>query len=181
EIYGFHANLHSSHPYEANPLSWIFMLRPTSFFWEEKTGGCLFGSKSSECVSAITSLGNPLIWWGFVLASSVIIGSWFRTRDRLTTLLLVGIIAGYVPWLFLMSRTVFEFYVVAFSPWVILILVFGLKTWFENSPRPKRAKYLISGYLLMVCLVSIFFYPIWSGMWISYDFWRIHMWLPSWI
>ncbi|MFM8927093.1 MAG: dolichyl-phosphate-mannose--protein mannosyltransferase [Rhodoluna sp.] len=82
EIYGFHANLHSSHPYEANPLSWIFMLRPTSFFWEEKTGGCLFGSKTSECVSAITSLGNPIIWWGAVLASSVLIGSWFRTRDR---------------------------------------------------------------------------------------------------
>ena len=181
EIYGFHANLHTSHPYEANPLSWIFMLRPTSFFWEEKASGCLFDSATGDCVSAITALGNPIIWWGAVLASSVLIGSWFRTRDRLTSLLLVGIVAGYVPWLFLMNRTVFEFYVVSFSPWVILILVFGLKTWLENSPRPNRARYFISGYLVLVALCSIFFYPIWSGMWISYDFWRIHMWLPSWI
>lgn len=181
EIYGFHANLTSTHPYSANPLSWIFMLRPTSFFWDEKASGCAFDTEQSTCVSAITALGNPLIWWGAILASSVLIGSWFRTRDRITTLLLVGVIAGYVPWLFLMNRTVFEFYVVSFSPWIILILVFGLKTWFENSPNPLRAKYLISGFVFLCILLSAFFYPLWSGMWISYDFWRIHMWLPSWI
>jgi len=181
EIYGFHANLHSSHPYDSNPLSWPFMLRPTSFFWEEKATGCLFGSAESNCVSAITALGNPLIWWGAVLASSVLIGSWFRTRDRLTSLICIGLIAGYVPWLFLMGRTVFEFYVVSFSPWIIFILIFGLKTWLDNSPNKARSKKLISGFVILVCLTSVFFYPIWSGMWIGYDFWRWHMWLPSWI
>lgn len=181
EIYGFHASLVSSHPYSANPLSWPFMLRPTSFFWDERASGCAFDSDQSTCVSAITALGNPLIWWGAILASSVLIGSWFRTRDRITSLLLVGVIAGYVPWLFLMNRTVFEFYVISFSPWIILILVFGLKTWFENSERPKLAKLGISSYLVLCVLLTVFFFPIWSGMWISYDFWRIHMWLPSWI
>lgn len=181
EIYGFHANLTSSHPYSANPLSWPFMLRPTSFFWDERASGCAFDTEQTECVSAITSLGNPLIWWGAILATSVLIGSWFRTRDRITSLLLVGVIAGYVPWLLLMNRTVFEFYVVSFSPWIILILVFGLKTWYENSANQIRAKYLISSFVFLTFLVSLFFYPLWSGMWISYDFWRIHMWLPSWI
>lgn len=181
EIYGFHANLTSNHPYSANPLSWLFMLRPTSFFWDERASGCSFDNAETQCVSAVTALGNPIIWWGAILAMSVLLGSWFRTRDRITSLLLIGVIGGYVPWLFLMNRTVFEFYVVSFSPWIIMILVFGLKTWYENSANAKRAKYLITSYTCLALLVSLFFYPIWSGMWISYDFWRIHMWLPSWI
>lgn len=181
EIYNFHANLHAPHDYASNPLTWPFMLRPTSFFWQERANDCLFDSASQNCASAITPLGNPLIWWGAFIASSVLIGSWFRTRDRLTTLIFVGIIAGYLPWLLLMNRTVFEFYVISFLPWVIFILVFGLKTWYENSPKPKRAFWLISSFIGLIVLVSAFFYPIWTGMWISYDFWRIHMWLPSWI
>ncbi|MEY4418617.1 MAG: hypothetical protein RIQ88_1055 [Actinomycetota bacterium] len=181
EIYNFHANLHSQHDYASNPLTWPFMLRPTSFFWDEGAQGCFLDPAGSHCVSAITALGNPLIWWGAFIASSVLIGSWFRTRDRLTSLILVGIIAGYVPWLFLMNRTVFEFYVISFLPWIIFILVFGLKTWFDNSPKPKRAKTMIGSLLALITLVSLFFLPIWLGLWTSYDFWRWHMWLPSWI
>jgi dolichyl-phosphate-mannose-protein mannosyltransferase len=30
-------------------------------------------------------------------------------------------------------------------------------------------------------LLSIFFYPLWSGMQIPYWYWHIHMWLPGWI
>ena len=181
EIYGFHANLHTAHTYASNPLTWPFMLRPTSFFWDQKESGCFLDSANQMCSSAVTALGNPLIWWAAVIASSVLVGSWFRTRDRLTALIFLGIIAGYVPWLLLMNRTVFEFYVIAFTPWIIFILVFGLKSWFDNSPTPNRAKWLISGFSGLAALVSVFFYPIWTGMWIGYDFWRIHMWLPSWI
>ena len=181
EIYSFHANLHATHTYASNPLSWPFMLRPTSFFWDDRATGCLFDVANQDCSSAITALGNPFIWWAAILATSVLIASWFRTRDKTTTILALGIFAGYVPWLLLMNRTVFEFYVVAFSPWVILILVAGLRAWYQNSASPKRAANWIAGYLTLVVLGSAFFYPIWTGMWISYDFWKLHMWLPSWI
>ena len=30
-------------------------------------------------------------------------------------------------------------------------------------------------------IISVFFYPIWTAMPVPYEFWRIHMWLPSWI
>jgi len=29
--------------------------------------------------------------------------------------------------------------------------------------------------------LSIFFYPIWTGMQIPLAYWQMHMWLPSWI
>jgi dolichyl-phosphate-mannose--protein O-mannosyl transferase len=181
EIYNFHISLSASHPYAANAFSWLFMLRPTAFFWEERSSGCMFDTATSDCVSAVTSLGNPIIWWAALLATGVLASSWFRTRDKRTTLLSIGLIAGYLPWLFLPNRTMFEFYVVSFSPWIILILVAGLRAWFKNSPTRVTAANWIVGYLFIAVITSAFFYPIWSGMWISYDFWRLHMWLPSWI
>lgn len=181
EIYNFHINLSASHAYASNALTWPFMLRPTAFFWQEQETGCPFDTSTANCVSAITALGNPIIWWAAVLAASVLAASWFRTRDKTTTLLALGLFAGYVPWLLLPNRTMFEFYVISFSPWVMLLLVAGLRAWFQNSPSPKRAANWIAGLLMLCALASLFFYPIWSGMWISYDFWRLHMWLPSWI
>jgi dolichyl-phosphate-mannose-protein mannosyltransferase len=181
EIYNFHINLTSSHVYASPAYTWLFMLRPTAFFWEDQESGCLFDTASSDCVSAITALGNPIIWWGAVLALSVLIASWFRTRDKTIVLLATGLFAGYVPWLLLPNRTMFEFYVISFSPWIMLILVAGLRAWFQNSAKPKTAAQWIAGYLSIAALTSAFFYPLWTGMWISYDFWRLHMWLPSWI
>jgi dolichyl-phosphate-mannose--protein O-mannosyl transferase len=157
------------------------MLKPTAFFWEERDAGCLFDTSESGCVSAITSLGNPFIWWAALLAISVLAASWFRTRDKTTTLLALGLFAGYVPWLLLPNRTMFEFYVIAFSPWIILLLVAGLRAWFRNAVKPKQAANWIVGFLGLAALGTLFFYPIWTGLWISYDFWHLHMWLPSWI
>ena len=174
-------NLHTSHTYASNPLTWPFMLRPTSFFWESKASGCFLDTATQDCSSAITALGNPIIWWAAILAFGVLVSSWFRTMDKTTTLIGLGLVAGFVPWIALMNRTVFEFYVIAFEPWVILLLVAGLRAWFKNSERPKRAANFISGFVILTVLVSVFFYPIWTGMWIGYDFWKLHMWLPSWI
>ena len=181
EMYSFHVNLHASHPYASNPLTWPFMLRPTSFFWDDKASGCFGDTASGTCASAITALGNPIIWWAAVIAIGVLLSSWFRTRDKTTTILSLGLIAGYVPWLTLTTRTVFEFYVVAFEPWLILFLVAGLRAWFKHTDYRYRTANLIAGFVILVILTSTFFYPIWTGEWITYDFWRWRMWLPSWI
>jgi len=173
EMYSFHVNLHASHPYASNPFTWLFMLRPTSFFWDDRAGG--------KVVSAITAVGNPIIWWAAVLALGVLVSSWFRTRDKTTTIISMGLIAGYIPWLMLTNRTVFEFYVVAFEPWLILLLVAGVRTWFRNTESRYRTANFIAVFALIALIASAFFYPIWTGEWISYDFWRLRMWLPSWI
>ena len=35
--------------------------------------------------------------------------------------------------------------------------------------------------VLLITAVSIFFMPLWRGDLISYNFWHIHMWFPTWI
>jgi dolichyl-phosphate-mannose--protein O-mannosyl transferase len=35
--------------------------------------------------------------------------------------------------------------------------------------------------LAVIALVSAFWYPVWTGLPVPYDFWRLHNWLPSWV
>lgn len=179
--YGFHVALAAPHSYASNPLSWLFGIRPTSFFYEgSKYGenGCL---SADGCSSAITALGNPFIWWP-AAASVFFIAVWYaKTRERLAGLILLGIAGGYVPWLFYMHRTTFQFYAIAFLPWMILALIFVAKHYVTKAQRPVRAQGLFYAYLLLAFAGTLFFLPIWIGTWTSYGYWYLHMWLPSWI
>ena len=181
--YGFHIGLHTPHSYASNPLTWLLAIRPTSFFYE----GAALGEKGCEfqagCSSAITALGNPLIWWA-AAAAVIYLVIWFvRTRDRTAALVLTGILAGYVPWLFFMGRTMFQFYAIAFLPWMILALIYlwRIYVYQPDSEKGERAKVWLLAFVVLACLLTVFFLPIWIGTWVAYPYWLVHMWLPSWI
>ncbi len=170
--YNFHVNLTTEHPYSANPFTWLFMVRPTSFFYE---------SCGTGCSTAITAIGNPLIWWAGAIAVISVFLTWITKRDRTSSLVLLGLLGGFVPWLFFTQRTVFWFYTIAFEFWVLLAIALLLKRTVELSTRPNLAKRWIWVYVWLCAAASIFFYPIWVGAKIPYWFWLAHMWLPSWI
>lgn len=178
---GFHVGLATPHSYASNALTWLFAIRPTSFFYEGLgfgEGNCL---APEGCSSAITALGNPFIWW--VAAASVFfVAVWYaKSRERLAGLILLGLVAGYVPWLFFLQRTTFQFYAIVFLPWMILALIFVARRFISSSLRPVRSKGLFIGYLVLAASGTAFFFPIWTGTWIPYSYWYLHMWLPSWI
>src|SRR3954453_14366006 len=80
EMYGYSINLHTPHPYQSNPLGWTLMLRPTSMYYVGTTQG-QSGCASTSCSAAITSLGNPLIWWAGT-AAILFLAYWLvRSRD----------------------------------------------------------------------------------------------------
>ena len=183
DAYGFHVNLHTPHSYASNPITWLLAIRPTSFFYEGLNNGQDGCTSPSGCSSAITALGNPLIWLP-AAASLLFLAYLFVTRkSKVGGLILLGIAAGYLPWLAFMNRTVFQFYAIAFLPWMILGLVYVLRMYLHTrtSRELPRAIQLVGGYLGLVFAVSLFFLPIWIGTWTPYWYWHLHMWLPSWI
>lgn len=181
DAYAFHVGLRTPHSYASNPLTWIFEIRPTSFFYDslkEGMGGC---TSVGGCSSAITALGNPLIWWPAAIALFFLAAWYFRTRERVPGLILLGIAAGWLPWIAFMGRTVFQFYSIVFLPFSILALIFVIRLFVDRAKRPIMARGLVLGYLILAGLASAFFLPIWIGTWVPYGFWLAHMWLPSWI
>ncbi len=183
-VYAYHVGEMRPHSYQANPLSWLFMVRPTSMFYESANygqNGCL----ADYCGSSITGLGNPLIWWAATAALFYLLYRLVRRREWQVGLILTGMLAGYVPWLLYLHRTVFQFYTIAFEPFLLLGLTFviGLVLGHRDDPRWRRQHGIrfVAVFLALATALSVFFWPLWTGMQLDYQFLRAHWWLPSWI
>ena len=61
----------------------------------------------TECSAAVLALGNPVIWWAGLLALGH--NAWRAVvgRDWRSSALLVGYLAGWLPWLLFHNRTIF--------------------------------------------------------------------------
>ncbi len=180
----FHTGLASDHPYEAKPWAWIFQGRPTSFFYESPKRG-EHGCAVDTCSEAITSLGNPVIWWAASLSLAVLLVCWLLRRDWRAGALLGAFAAGWLPWFLYPERTIYSFYAVAFEPFLVLGLayVLGLVLGPRDAPPSRRTTgaLLAGGFVVVAVLVSAFFWPIWTGETIPYQQWQLRMWLPSWV
>ena len=182
-IYGFHVNLRSEHPYEASPLGWLVGLRPTAFFYETYTVGTNGCQIAEGCSSAITALGNPFIWIGSTAALIYITYRYVRHREKVLGLVLLGTTSLYLPWIVLSERTVFQFYVVSFQPWLILGLVLAVqqlrRELFLKSKTLANA--VTISFVSLVFGAFVFFYPVNTGMYLPFELWQLRMWFPGWV
>jgi hypothetical protein len=81
-----------------------------------------------------------------------------------------------------LQRTVFQFYVIAFEPFMVIALVYAMAWIWRNSPGQRQK--LLGGYAALAfgaLAFSLFFLNIWLGTWTPYWYWYLHMWIPSWI
>ncbi len=225
QMWDFHNGLSTPHTYQSSVWQWFVQWRPVSFWWptsEEMAGQCPSGER---CVQAVTSVGNPVVWWLALLALVVVLWVAFTRFDWRAWAILSGYLAMAAPWSLYMDRTIFQFYAVAFLPFVALALTYGLgfitgalgaphargngsvradryddAAWghadFIRDEPPGICAYPVRWWrcrisrrtlaacgavVVLIILAAMFWYPIWTGQTVSYEFWRLHMWLPSWI
>jgi len=179
QILNFHTSLTEKHTYQANPWSWLIMGRPTSFFYQSPKG-----CGADSCSQEILALGTPLLWWSATIALSVVVGLWIRAAlmrriEPALTIIVAGMTAGYLPWFFYQSRTVFTFYAIVFQPFLILALVYCAQL--IRSRYGRRGEIVIAAGILLIALNFLYFLPIYMGDVITYEAWRDRMWFPSWI
>ena len=179
EMWNFHTTLTASHPYAANPWSWLILGRPTSFYYEAP-----HGCGAAACAQEVIALGTPLLWWSGVAAIAITFGYWIARREWQSGLLLLSLGTGYLPWFNWQKRTVFSFYSIAFEPFLVLIIVYVLSKVLEPNEEgevSKLRRYASYGYLGLVVLNFAYFLPLFMGSIITYSHWSSLMWLPSWI
>jgi dolichyl-phosphate-mannose-protein mannosyltransferase len=180
-VYGYHIGENTPHGYQSNPLTWLFLVRPTSMYYQGLSDGN---------IETILDIANPLIWWAATAAAFFLVVRVVRRLRRhervwVEALILTGLAAGYLPWLMYLNRTVFTFYTIAFEPYLILGLTAALGVLLGTAADPESRRTIgirTVGIFLGVCVViSVFFLPIWTAMPIPDWFFRIHLWLPSWL
>lgn len=208
----FHSNLDSAHSYMASPLGWLLQIRPTSFYWRDLTEeGAAVECGADRCIQAITSVGNPFLWWAGFLALMLVVWMALRRRDWRAQAIIVGYAGTYVPWLLLLDRTVFTFYTVVIAPFVALALTYALGLLSQHlhlsgtAPAPlllavpsrvdghvrwhrlpAESSRRLGGVILgavagLIILAAAFWWPIWTAKTVPYWLWQLHMWFPSWI
>lgn len=143
----FHVTLTSDHPYKASPYWWPLQLRPTSFFYENYQAGQGPCALDVQCSSEVLALGNVIIWWTACLTIVVLLlnllGRLLRMRIRrgrlsfdgraagrvqwdATVPALIGVAAGWLPWVYFHNRTTFTFYSIVFTPFICMLAAQGL-------------------------------------------------------
>ncbi|HEX4057090.1 MAG TPA: phospholipid carrier-dependent glycosyltransferase [Galbitalea sp.] len=183
QVWFYNINEHSPHPYAANPLTWLLMIRPTSMYFVGANYG-QHGCTADYCGSSITGIANPLIWYAGVAAALYLVYRLIRYREWRVGLILTGLAAGYLPWMFYLNRTVFQFYTIAFEPYLLLAIAFVasqlIGTRADPGPRRDAGMRWIAVFLVAAVAISVFFWPLWTGMQIDFKYMQLHYWLPSW-
>jgi dolichyl-phosphate-mannose--protein O-mannosyl transferase len=183
EQYNFSINLHTPPAYQANPLTWLFAIRPTAFWYTYCDTVKTDCATANGNVLAVLPLGNPYVWFAAGFAAIYLLVRYVMTRDNTAGLILLGLGAGYLPWMLYLNRTVFQFYSIIFLPFTVIGLVYVLRLWLRSRKQDQKpqTRAVLFAFIILIALISVYFLPLWIGSWIPYWYWKAHMWLPSWI
>ncbi|KAB2344063.1 dolichyl-phosphate-mannose--protein mannosyltransferase [Actinomadura rudentiformis] len=201
EMWNFHTGLDAKHPYQSWPWDWPILHRPVAFFYTEPKGQC----GAAKCSREILGIGTPVLWWGALVALVVCVGLWAVLRDWRAGAILLGVVAGWVPWFVpaFSDRTMFLFYATPMIPFMVLavVLVLGYLIGparepgpaLEPGPAPEPGAATVVGtrrivgsaaagaFVLLVLVNFAYFYPILAAKVITYDQWKDRIWFGSWI
>ena len=184
EAWNFHVKLSSPHSYKSNPLSWPFQSRPTSFYWNSVKDGAQ-GCPTNNCAGEVLALGNPIIWWAAIVAMIHQTWRWVTLRDWRAGAVMVGIAAGWLPWMLYLDRTIFTFYTVVYAPFVCMALAMSMGALLgpadASEKRRARGAFAAGTLLVLIVITAWWFYPIWTGQLMPYEQWQLRMWMPTWV
>jgi dolichyl-phosphate-mannose--protein O-mannosyl transferase len=178
EMFRFHNDLTSKHPYQSHPLGWLLLARPVSYWYTSPRQGT---------AREVLGIGTPALWWAAIPALVTCAWRWLSRRDWRAAFILGGFAASFVPWLWydLEKRTMFLFYALPLVPFMCLALaysaglVLGRRT--AHSERRFWGAMVVGGYALLVIVNFVWFYPILAAKIIPYGSWQDRMWFSSWV
>lgn len=183
QMWTFHTTLQAEHPYAAHPAGWLLQLRPTSFFYESpEPAQQVCGA--DRCSQAVTSLGNPFVWWLGAAALAACVWWALRRRDPRAAVVVGAVAAGWLPWFAYTERAIFAFYAVVVLPWLALGVAHAvgrLLAWADDEPLRSTVRTALVAAAVLVVAATVFFWPVWTGQVITFRQWQLHQWLPRWV
>ena len=104
-----------------------------------------------------------------------------ETSNRIPLFLLIGYFSGYMPWI-LVLRTTYIYHYFPCVVFVVLMIGYSIKTFYENVQNKKTVIVGATIYTLVAVGLFILFYPVISGQPVSLDFAEQYLkWFKSWV
>ncbi|MCR4955938.1 MAG: phospholipid carrier-dependent glycosyltransferase [Lachnospiraceae bacterium] len=162
----YHEGVRQTHPYSSRWYQWPVDSKPLLDAWD---------SLSNGKVSAISTFLNPLVAFGGLVALVHNGYLALRKKNMEGATLLVCYLAMLVPWMFIKRTTfIYQYFVCS----MILILMIA------NSVRNIEKEVVSARMCIITSCISIVlfmvFYPVISGMAVSYNYLKFLQWLPTW-
>jgi dolichyl-phosphate-mannose-protein mannosyltransferase len=184
--YQLHATIGASKITSHNDLAspawtWPLNIRPMALWIDpvKDSAGHLIALRE------ITTLGNPFLWWAACIGFIVLLIQVLRRRGFIPAFLLIGWFAGWGPWLFTGNRTVYQTYSILYLPFMVLTVVYVLKTFREYLAAQEGIIKLFGKFILPVTVTAItlyafYFLPLAVAHPLALDNYMHHMWIHAW-
>ncbi len=166
-MWGYHAHLEDSHAFASAFYTWPLLLKPLWLYLD---------NQQTALRSSITLLGNPLIWWGGLLALLALACGKLRWPRRDGLWLGACIACLYLPWASV-SRVSFLYHYYPVVPFLLLMLGVSLARWPLQGPW---SRHIPLAAVLLAGLLFVWFYPAISGLAVSPAWSESLRWLPGW-
>ena len=184
-MYDYHKNLVATHYFASPWYEWPVIAKPMWFY----SGAYSALGK----VSSILTFGNPAVWWTGLGAILYALYAWVRScalpvlgigrsgekRDtQALTVLAVGFLSAYLPWV-LVSRLTFIYHYFASVPFIILATVFGMEQISRSHPKAAKRAMIVLGVIALVLFIG--FYPLASGHEVPRSWCDAMNWFKNWM
>ncbi|TDO45837.1 protein-O-mannosyltransferase-like protein [Kribbella sp. VKM Ac-2527] len=195
EVLAFHTGdyiKNATHPYSSHPAGWPIIARPIGFDAvndiKPGTGGCE-APAGTNCLSVISALGTPLLWWGGALALLAAAVLWIGQRDWRFGIPIIGFATCWAPWFFFDDRPIFFFYAVTMIPFTVMALslvlgkILGPARLGRQSSTSRRliGSAVVGAFVVLVVVNFAYIWPILTDQVLPHPDWLNRMWFKSWI
>ncbi len=151
-------------PANSQPWTWPLLLHPVRYLHEVRDGSS----------SVVIALGNPALWWGFLLSVPVALVQIVRRPTWRDAVVFGGYAAMFLPW-FVIGRTQFIWYMLPAVPFMCV----GVAATLRRLPA-TLGKVLAIGFAATAALVAVAFMPVWTAWWLPNSWLERLGWLPRW-
>ena len=150
-MFKYHYNLDATHGGSSLWWQWLFNLKPIMYVNRYEDG----------LRAAYGGLGNPVLYWGGLMAVISMFVRLFSHRDGKSLFILIGYLSGLLPWV-AVTRVIFSYHYFPSSLFLVLALAHVFNTILERNKQGARA--YVYGYTAITGAVFVMFYPALSGM-----------------
>ena len=167
-MFSYHSSLNATHPYSSSYYSWPIVYRPLLAYYKD------FGTSSSS----ISIMGNPLLYWGGILAFLFCVYILAKTKNKKLAFVFAALLSQFLPWVFV-SRCTFIYHFFASVPFMIMLIIYAMS---ELESRHKNYKYLSCSFAVLCVLSFVLFFPVLSGIEVPKAYINgVLKWFSSWV
>jgi len=145
------------------------------------TPGCPVGG--GTCMTDITGIGTPLLWWMAAIALVAGLIFWIFGRDWRFAVPVLGMASTWLTWFLFTGRSEFYFYAIMIIPFTatILAMCFGKILGPPGGPKRKRGALIVGICVVLIVLNFAFLLPILNDKVAPTWVWQLRMWFPRWV